>query len=219
MPPVQTFAGESSISHTLNQIEGYLEQRGVEHGQREHAPPRRDSTSSLKSLHTTILSPLQSSRPISQVADAGNFLMKHGVHPDRAQWNGYMETFCEEVHILYPFLNLETAWANYTKMWDSGFSAPTDRSHVQVDYRIVIAQTWICVTLGKCTESPRVNSEEGKHSAGWDLFAAAVDLIGDLLGCFRNCSDPTLVLQTFTLMVLMNLSIVSLRLLTCIRSY
>ena len=185
-----TFAGETSISHILTQIEGYL-------GHREYPSLRRDSTSSLASLP---MSPTEHSKHQRGITDARNVLTRNGIKPDRAQWDAFMKTFCDESHILYPFLHIASLWNNYDNMWQSNF-ATESRSSGQNDHQVVMAQIWICLAHGKCTQSPRVHSEEGRHSAGWSLFGAAVDLIGDLLACFRNCSDPTLVLQTFSLMV------------------
>ncbi|KAF9892485.1 hypothetical protein FE257_001594 [Aspergillus nanangensis] len=188
-PHVPTFVGESSISHTLNHIEGYLQQRETGREQREYSFLRRRPSPSVSSLPA---SPMKTTREeYVQMTDSRKVLMKHEVVPDRARWDEFMRIFCDEVHILYPFLHLPTIWTNYTRMWDWNFE----------DGRIVTAQVWICVTLGRCTQSSRTSSEEGKHSAGWSLFEASVELIGDVLGCFRTCSNPTTVLQTLTLMV------------------
>ncbi|KAL4889514.1 fungal-specific transcription factor domain-containing protein [Aspergillus ambiguus] len=186
---LQTFAGETSISHTLNQIEGYLDYQ-------EYPSMRRESTTSLASLP---MSPVEYTSHPYTITGTRKALAKHGVKPNKGHWDSFMKTFCDEVHILYPFLHIASLWDSYACMWRSNFALGT-RAHTPNDHRIAIAQVWICLALGKCTESPRVHTEEGKHSAGWSLFSAAIDLIGDLLGCFRICSDATLVLQTFSLM-------------------
>ncbi|KAB8253989.1 fungal-specific transcription factor domain-containing protein [Aspergillus pseudonomiae] len=195
---VPAFSGESSINHTLDQIEGYLERTDVTYDNAEHQP--MSCQASGISL-TAPSSPLAGSRETREAVDIRKILNGYGIDPRKEEWDGYMHTFCDEVHILYPFLHIPSLWANYANMWNSGFSSTEHEFQRSKDYRMMVAQVWVCIALGRCTESPRLCSEEGKHSAGWSIFEAATDLIGDLVGCFRACSRPTIILQTYALMV------------------
>ncbi|KAE8372012.1 fungal-specific transcription factor domain-containing protein [Aspergillus bertholletiae] len=198
---VPAFLGESSINHTLDQIEGYLGHTDVTYAPAEHLTSSQASGTSL----TAPSSPLSGSRETREAVDIRKVLNTYGIDPRREEWDGYMRTFCEEVHILYPFLHTPSLWANYTIMWNSSFNSlsPITEHEFQrgKDYRMVVAQVWVCIALGRCTESPRVSSEEGKHSAGWSIFEAAMDLIGDPVGCFGTCSRPAITLQTYALVV------------------
>lgn len=194
---VPAFSGESSINHTLDQIEGYLERTDVTYGHPERPMSCQASGTSM----TAPSSPLGGSRETREAVDIRKVLNTYGIDPRKEEWDGYMHTFCDEVHILYPFLHIPSLWANYANMWNSGFSSTEHEFQRSKDYRMMVAQVLVCIALGRCTESPRVSSEEGKHSAGWSIFEAATDLIGDLVGCFRVCSRPTITLQTYALMV------------------
>ncbi|KAB8239224.1 transcription factor domain-containing protein [Aspergillus alliaceus] len=167
------------------------------YGHPEHPMSCRASGTSL----TAPNSPLGTSRELRETADIRKVLNAYGIDPHKDEWDAYMRTCCDEIHILYPFLHIPSLWAKYANMWRSGFSSSEHEFQRSGDYRIMIAQVWVCIALGRCTESPRVSSEQGKHSSGWSLFEAATDLIGDLVGCFRACSRPIVVLQTYALMV------------------
>ncbi|KAF7596709.1 hypothetical protein BBP40_000137 [Aspergillus hancockii] len=194
---VPAFSGESSIKHTLDQIEGYLEHTGAAYDQPENSMSCRASGKIL----TAPSSPLGASREMREMADIRRVLTAYGIDTRKDEWDAFMRTFCDEVHILYPFLHIPSLRANYANMWNSSFSSSEHEFQRSMDYRIMVAQVWVCIALGRCTDSPRVSSEEGKHSAGWSLFEATTDLIGDLLGSFRTCSRPILILQTYSLMI------------------
>ncbi|KAL5355837.1 fungal-specific transcription factor domain-containing protein [Aspergillus floccosus] len=122
-----TFAGETSISHTLTQIERYL-------GHREYSSLRRDSTPSLASLP---MSPTEHIKHPRGITDTRNVLTRNGIKPDRGQWDAFMKTFCDEVHILYPFLHIASLWGNYDNMWQSNFAIERSLPG-QNDHRIVV---------------------------------------------------------------------------------
>jgi hypothetical protein len=193
---VPAFSGESSIKHTLDQLEGYLEHTHAAYDQTVHSMSCRAS-----GTLTAPSSPLGASRVMRETADIRRVLTAYGIDTCKDEWDAHMQTFCHEIHILYPFLHLPSLWANYANMWNSSFSSSEHEFQRSKDYRMMVAQVWVCIALGRCTDSPRVSSEEGKHSAGWSLFEAAADIIGDLLGSFRACSRPIIILQTYTLMV------------------
>ncbi|KAE8150688.1 fungal-specific transcription factor domain-containing protein [Aspergillus avenaceus] len=194
---VPAFSGESSISHTLDQIEGFLKDKNGGQNRTEHSMSCNESGTSL----TAPSSPSTGSKELRTPTDIRKVMRAHGIYPLKAEWDAYMHTFYQEVHILYPFLYLPTLWGNYTNLWNCSFLPSEPELQRSKDYRIMVSQIWICIALGRCTESPRVNSKEGKESAGWSLFEAATDLIGDILGSFRACSKPVLVIQTYALMI------------------
>ncbi|PYH85387.1 hypothetical protein BO82DRAFT_429392 [Aspergillus uvarum CBS 121591] len=196
-PP--SFSGEISIQYTLNQVEGDLvkSDRTFETAI-AHSPTRRS---------TPALTPVPSSpdgEATSRVAsDLDKLLHKHGIAADRVRWDEFLHTFCNEIHTMYPLLHLPTLWHRYTQTWttwslgDTEPSMPTER-HKQ----FVVAQLLLCLATGRCTASPRVAGAEDRHSAGWSLYRAAAELVGDIFDCFEECSDQILVLQTLALMVI-----------------
>ncbi|PYI30576.1 hypothetical protein BP00DRAFT_398394 [Aspergillus indologenus CBS 114.80] len=196
-PP--SFSGETSIQYTLNQVEGGLvkSDRTFETAI-AHSPTRRS---------TPALTPVPSSpdgEATSRVtSDLDRLLHKHGIAADRVHWDEFLHIFCNEIHTMYPLLHLPTLWHRYTQTWttwslgDTEPSRPTGR-HKQ----FAVAQLLICLATGRCTASPRVSRAGARHSAGWSLYRAAAELVGDILDCFEECSDQILVLQTLALMVI-----------------
>lgn len=187
------FAGESSINHALQEIESYLT-----HVRELHLHP-----GSSASREASLLSPPSPhdnpSRP-----GAPKILRNRGIVSDAHEWSLFVQIFCDEVHILFPFLHLPTLWKNHTTMCnDFSLTRSFDNTDITADNTFMIAQTWICIAIGKCTASPRSNAQDGKHASGWSLYEASSDLIRDLFYGFRDCSDQLLVLQTLALMVRM----------------
>ncbi|KAE8134449.1 fungal-specific transcription factor domain-containing protein [Aspergillus pseudotamarii] len=133
---VPAFSGESSINHTLDQIEGYLERTDVRYGHAERLMSCQASGTSL----TAPSSPAGGSRETHETVDIRRILNTCGIHPRKEEWDGYMQTFCDEVHILYPFLHIPSLWANYANMWNSGFSSTEHEFQRSKDYRMMVAQ-------------------------------------------------------------------------------
>ncbi|RAH84959.1 hypothetical protein BO86DRAFT_355679 [Aspergillus japonicus CBS 114.51] len=196
-PP--SFSGETSIQYTLNQVEGDLvrSDRTFETAI-AHSPTRR-STPAL----TPVPSSPDAEATSREASDLDRLLHKHGIEADRVHWDEFLHIFCNEIHTMYPLLHLPTLWHRYTQTWttwslgDTEPSMPTGR-HKQ----FVVAQLLICLATGRCTASPRIAGAEARHSAGWSLYRAAAELVGDILDCFEECSDQILVLQTLALMVI-----------------
>ena len=191
-----TFSGETSIVHTLDQVEGHLAHIGGAYEGRDSAPTSQTAKASLPSS------------PISHADDVPEYrekisirclLSKFDIEPDRPRWDEFFDTFCEEIHILYPMVHLPTLRMNYMEMWNQYLLSDHELS--LDNNRFTIAQIWICLAIGRCTQSPRLHGEDGRHSAGWSLYDAAMHLFGDLLTSFQECSNPILVLQTLILIV------------------
>ncbi|KAJ6003205.1 hypothetical protein N7451_005752, partial [Penicillium sp. IBT 35674x] len=196
---VPTFSGETSITHNLTVVESRLEQMGVQYARLQSASPNREFRSCLTPSpensarrHTEIRTTL-----LNQVLDA------HGLAPDREQWDGLLRTFCDEVHVLVPFLHLQNLWELYERMWTNSLEAQTESNDRQRDGAVCVqyAHILLCLANGRCVESSRFEGDEGRYSAGWSLYNAARDMFGDLLDGFTQCADQIFMLQTVLLMV------------------
>ncbi|KAL4740935.1 fungal-specific transcription factor domain-containing protein [Aspergillus similis] len=187
VPPDDTapFVGETSMVHTLNQVENCFQQiRTTSH------------------LSSSVQSRQPTPTPHSHVRDVPNQLIqseylhcvlsKHSVLPVRAQWNRYLQAYVDEVHVLYPILHLPTLRREFSQFWDQDSAGYT---------KAQVAQILICLAIGRCTTASRTGSEEAQHSSGWSLYSAAMDILGGEAGLFTLNDSTLLVLQTFTLMV------------------
>ncbi|CAI7630251.1 unnamed protein product [Penicillium pancosmium] len=199
-PDVQAFSGETSIAHNLTVVEGRLEQMGVQYSRerstspngqyRSNLTPSPDSESSLQHFQEQGTSLTQ------------RVLRKHGIIPDRDQWEAIMHTFCDEVHVLVPFLHLPVVWRLYEQTWAISFGQNSNRSSQSESQRFQTAHILLCLANGKCVESSRFEGDQGPYSAGWSFYNAARDVFGDLLDGFSQCTDQIFLLQTVVLMVI-----------------
>ncbi|RAK81717.1 fungal specific transcription factor domain-containing protein [Aspergillus fijiensis CBS 313.89] len=194
----RSFSGETSIQYTLDQVEGHLVNSDHRFESAITVSPDRMSTPAL----TPPSSP--SGEATSRVAsDLHRLLHRHGIAADKAEWDRCMHTFCNEIHTMYPLLHLPTLWHRYTEMWTTwSLADPERRMPIGRHKQFAMAQLLICLATGRCTASPRIAGAEARHSAGWSLYRAAAELVGDILNCFEECSDQILVLQTLALMVI-----------------
>lgn len=188
---VPTFSGETSIFHTLDQVEAHL-----------NIGARQDANSAASQTTKTSLpsSPVSHGNAIEdrEKIYIKKVLSEFDIEPDRRCWDEFLETFCHEIHILYPMLHLPTLRSTYIDMWSRYISQERE---IRCDDRFAIAQVWICLAIGRCTQSPRIHGEDGRHSAGWSLYDAALQLTGELFSSFHECSSHILVLQTLVLAV------------------
>ncbi|KAJ5614598.1 hypothetical protein N7528_008252 [Penicillium herquei] len=144
---------------------------------------------------------------ISQLHQPSNLhttLFLHGIDADRSQWDKFLSVFCDEIHIIYPFLHPPSPYAHYDLMWQvlnpdrtPGLKAPACR-----DDDMLTCQVLLCLAIGRCTASPRISQEDGRHSAGWSLYRAAMAFLGDIMDCFEECNSQTRVLQALKLIVI-----------------
>ncbi|KAJ5704025.1 hypothetical protein N7493_011163 [Penicillium malachiteum] len=100
---------------------------------------------------------------------------------------------------MYPFLPLPSLYAHYNLMWEvlKSDRTPGLAASVGQDDRILT-----CQLFGRCTASPRISQEDGRHSAGWSLYKAAMNFMGDIMDCFEGCKSQIRVLQALELIVL-----------------
>ncbi|KAJ5122931.1 hypothetical protein N7448_009028 [Penicillium atrosanguineum] len=194
---VPTFSGETSIAHNLTVVEGRLEQMGVHYGHRPASPDH-----SFRSCLTPSPEPPTNHSPDRHADFIPRVLQAHGIIPDRKKWEGLMHTFCDEVHILVPFLHPPSLWNLHEEIWESSFgdqSGDYDRSMTR---RMQAAHVLLCVANGRCVETSRAEGGSGPYSAGWSLYSAARGIFGDLLEGFRQCKNHVFVLQTVLLIVI-----------------
>ena len=194
---VPTFSGETSLTHNMTMIEGRLEQMGVLYERLRSSSPGEVFESRLTP------SPEELSDHRSdwgQTNHVRKILDSHGLVPKKELWGGFMRTFCEEVHILVPFLHIPTLWTLYEETWRKFFDF-SSQVHQNSEGRIQVAHILLCLANGKCVESSRLYSGEEQYSAGWTLYSAGRDVFGDLLDSFRDGDNQIIVLQTIILMV------------------
>jgi hypothetical protein len=171
---------------------------GVEYARLRSTSPNQDFVSRLTPSPCEPPNP----RPRPQTQDyLCQLLSPHGIFPDRKEWDKLMHMFCDEVHILVPFLHLPSLWEIYSKLWENLGGSESSPYHRNAESRFTMAHILLCLANGKCVISSRVNGPEGHYSAGWSLYRAARDLFGDLLDVFSECSNQILLLQTILSMV------------------
>ncbi|KAJ5742810.1 uncharacterized protein N7511_011211 [Penicillium nucicola] len=197
-PTVATFSGETSLTHHLTVVEGRLEQMGVRYTGVRSTSPNQPFASRLTP------SPGESSdfKPLDHTQGyMYQLLDPHGVVPDRKQWDQLMHTFCDEVHVLVPFLHLPSLWETYSKLWENSGASKLSPYHRHAESRFTMAHILLCLANGKCVRSSHVKGPKKDYSAGWSFYRAARDIFGDLLDAFSECSNQILLLQTILLMV------------------
>lgn len=194
---VQTFSGETSLAHNLTVVEGRLEQMGVEYSRFRSDSPNGQYRSNLTP------SPELSLRqfPGKEISLIHRVLRNYAIIPNRGQWEVIMHTFCDEVHVLVPFLHLPGMWKVYEKTWEVSFDQISSGYDLDGTHRIQTAHILLCLANGKCVESSRFEGDEGPYSAGWSFYSAARDIFGDLIDGFGQCGDQIFLLQTVVLMV------------------
>lgn len=196
-PQVPTFSGETSIAHNLTVVEGRLEQMGVQYKRLRSASPRQRFASRLTPSPNELIDD-SSGRQMSFIQKV---LDAHRIVPERQQWDRLMHTFCDEVHILVPFLHLPSLWKLHDQFWKCSWNRQSKDRQEHGAHRVQTAQVLLGIANGRCVESSRFEGDGGPYSAGWSLYSAARDIFGDLLDGFRQCADQILILQTVIMMV------------------
>jgi hypothetical protein len=186
----EVFNGEPSITHVLHEMEGHLEELGM-------ANPLWPSSPSSQPLTPVYDRSLPEQEEVNPIQKA---LYCHGIVPDREKWDGILDTFCEEVYILYPFLHLPILRSTYENLWNR-IRVPHSTSGITTRDRVRSTQLFFCLATGRCSESIRKGPEEGRHSAGWSLFQVGMDLLGNPLDIFDGISISLEALQAMILAV------------------
>jgi hypothetical protein len=189
-PP--TYAGETSIRSTLEKVEAHLERHS-------YIEPNLPSGVATPALTPPPL--LEAHAQPRRISNLYQTLHDYDIVINKSQWDQFLKVFCDEVHILYPLLDLRDLREQYDMLWEHRIMNPTGPSHFDRETRISLSQVLICLAIGRCTASPRIAGQQGRHSAGWSFYSAALELFGDMLDCFEECSNQLLLLQTLSLMV------------------
>lgn len=189
------FSGETSMNHSLNQVEDHLEILGVRCGRIVSRPPSQPLTPPPQ------VPSQDGRRRRGQSNIIQNVLTSHGICVDKTRWDRYLQTFIGEVHVLYPFLHIPMIREYYERFWRDCFNSPANNQLPGRKHQIEVAQLLICLATGRCIGGSRLATEEGRHSAGWSLYSAAMDILGEPIETFTNGGSALLKLQTLLLMV------------------
>ncbi|OAL43339.1 hypothetical protein IQ07DRAFT_685697 [Pyrenochaeta sp. DS3sAY3a] len=189
------FLGETSLAHALDRIEGELNASGAPSAPCAAAKDARHQVPMLQDGLQGTSNHLKSN--FIQRA-----LLAHQVTLDRKCWDHVLDTFIDEVHILYPALHLPSLSSFYVQLWETRFLLPVEHdSQPSYDARIKVAQIFLCLAIGTCVTSTRMNTDKGKHASGWSLYSVAMDIIGNALE-MRERASPLLALQTLLLILI-----------------
>lgn len=107
-----------------------------------------------------------------------------------------MQSFCEQVHVLFPILHLASLHARYTDL----FMHPSRDDGRAFDRQVQNSQILLCLALGEHSEH-QYDGVKPLCAPGWALYSAASSTLGDPVKCLQRSSDPLLTLQCFVLMV------------------
>ncbi|GME49422.1 fungal-specific transcription factor domain-containing protein [Neofusicoccum parvum] len=202
-PAVPSFAGETSLAHTLSQVEHRLGAFGVS--------SLSDATTTASTAAADAEAP-SAKLPYAAAADEDGdghakdgfvraALLANGIAVERARWDASLDIFFDEVHILYPMLHVPDVRRFHARMWEDWFLMPRGAPAARLRHRVRVAQVLLCLATGTCTGSARCGGEDGRQAAGWRLYGAAMDVMGDL---FEVCESdgPMEALQTLALIVI-----------------
>lgn len=112
-----------------------------------------------------------------------------------------LDTCFDEVHVLYPFLHPPSVRQTHECLWKDSLSSATGELEENQELRFSAAIVFICLALGRCTASSRIDKEDGAHSAGWSLYSVALDLARPLLDIASGPAIALTSLQVLTWMV------------------
>lgn len=188
-PMAEGFNGEPSIAHLLHEMEGHLQELGMARSLTATPPTNQPLTPTRGQCRA------ERNIDCTQVA-----LDAHGIIPNRDKWNILLNTFLNEVHVLYPFLHLPILRSTYEGLCDR-LLMPSSAVGEGKSQRIKISQVLFCLATGQCSESSRKETEDGRHSAGWSLFQAGMDILGNPLDVFDDFSISLDGLQAMILAV------------------
>lgn len=182
----EVFSGEPSIVHVLHEMEGHLERLGMGHTPMASPPSSPPLTPVQNWSHDG-----RSQNKILEILDS------HSITIDKCEWDQLLHTFFEEIYVLYPFLHPPTLRRTYEDLSDTNTSCESTND------RAKFAQVLFCLATGRCSESTRTDTGEGRHSAGWSLFQAGMDVLGEPLEVLDAYSAALEALQAILLAVLL----------------
>jgi hypothetical protein len=178
-----SYVGETSISHTLQQVENSLHGLGL--------PAKEINTPVVVSPSSALLN--EAAAGSSSRKEVLQILSRHQLPSNKAEWDILLDLYCEDVHPLYPFLHLPSLRRSYAQlMGDDDLGAVGKDS---------FAQVILCLALGRCTTSVRAETSEGTQSSGWTFYTAALECVGEVNNPLRETSMGLPRLQVLALMV------------------
>lgn len=195
-PRPPTFQGETSIQSNLDEIK----RRMNDHSdalESQTLPSPRASSPALTSV-PSMIEELAS----EELIDLHKVSQKYNLELDAAKFEQLFKTFCDEIHTLYPFLHLPSLQREQFIFVRA--LSPNSRAVHSCSSRydrLVIARLFICYAIGQCTASPRDARTSGRHTAGWSLYRAGMDFIGNIFDSLEECQTSLLPLQVLALMV------------------
>lgn len=191
-PAARKSIGETSISHLLQRVEDQLSAFGLPVVERSSAPA------------TPPLTPLPSGPQEEQHELSRTKLVRafktHGIEPDKALWDQYLNSYLNKVHPLYPFMHESSVREMYNQLWVM-ISLEEGQSEEEVERHDQVVLILLIMAIGRCSLSCRADDGGGLHSAGWSLYCTATQLQGNLLDAISDDSRPLESLQTLALMV------------------
>lgn len=190
----QTFVGETSLSLPLKHAGSHI----------EDADPAEDPAESPTAV-------LRRSNQIQQYLDTvaekdpGRWLRavlsSYRVSLTQQEAKTLLETFFLEVHTLNPFLHPPSVWETYNLVWERLLSDPSHDAEQDFDGRMAVATLCLCLALGRCTASSRVDHRDTAHAAGWNLYCVATYLLRPLFDMAQTTSISLKSLQACALTV------------------
>ncbi|KAI1634875.1 fungal-specific transcription factor domain-containing protein [Biscogniauxia mediterranea] len=190
----QSFVGETSVLYALRQTEVELD---------EYASRSRSA------------SPLSSTRPLTPKIPTASkvtaetksqswlrtILLSYGIVPDKAYYDTFLRVYFDEIYPLYPFVHRPTVRQTYEYLWQRSLLVPADELDKD-ETRLQVAIVFICLAIGRCTGSSRLDNTDGTHSAGWSLYCVAMYLLRRFLDVTQDYTISLYGLQALTLMVI-----------------
>ncbi|KAL4869905.1 fungal-specific transcription factor domain-containing protein [Aspergillus spectabilis] len=180
-----SYVGETSISHTLQQVENSLHGLGL--------PTKEVNTPVVVSPSSALLNEAATGSSSSSRKEVLQILARHQLPPNKAEWDILLDLYCEDVHPLYPFLHLPSLRRSYAQLMGEDVLDTVGKDS--------FAQVILCLALGRCTTSVRAETSEGTQSSGWAFYTAALECVGEVNNPLRETSMGLPRLQVLTLMI------------------
>jgi len=190
----QIFAGESSIGRAIEHLE-------------EHTPNAEQANNILtpeSNQHSLLQQQTRGAR-----IDTDSITRKslqdlfdsHTIVPDETQWRIYLTTYLRQVHVLYPFLHPPSLWEIFDQLWEHLHNWPAAKTSQHGQSKLKLSLLLLCIAIGRCTGSSRVENSNGTESAGWNIYSVAVTLLGHHLDVSKTGPKSLTGLQVLVLMV------------------
>ncbi|MCJ1360184.1 MAG: hypothetical protein MMC33_010187 [Icmadophila ericetorum] len=129
-------------------------------------------------------------------------LLSLGIVHEKTQWLKYLELYFGELHILFPFLHPPTVWDTFDYLLQNSlFVSSNEVSDGSKETKVSLAVLFLCLAIGRCAGSSRVDEADGKHSAGWSLYSVAMCLLREDLDLTQDPPSSPVNTQALTLMV------------------